>query len=207
MPYAERPNVVAYVGALNSYRNVQGMVEAVGMLPPELNARLLLMGHFLRARNGFRQMLEGLYGWERVDYAGELPRDEMAARLMRSRVGITVLSPTPEHSVALGNKMFEYMAAGIPQVCSDFPLWREIVEDAGLGLTVDPTDPAAIAAALQHLFEHPDDAEAMGLRARAAAAECYSWECQERDLLELYEGLTEQESAPPLPLPLSGLRP
>jgi glycosyltransferase involved in cell wall biosynthesis len=70
--------------------------------------------------------------------------------------------------------MFEYMAAGIPQVCSDFPLWREIVEDAGLGLAVDPTDPDAIAAALLMLLEQPAEAAAMGRRARAAVEERYN---------------------------------
>jgi glycosyltransferase involved in cell wall biosynthesis len=124
-----------------------------------------------------------------------------------ARVGLNVLDPTPHHTVAIGNKMFEYMAAGLPQVHSDFPLWREIIEKPGLGLAVKPDDPAAIAAALRHLFEHPQEAQAMGRRARAAVEERYNWQSQEPALLELYEGLEVRESAAPGPLGLSGLRP
>lgn len=206
-PYGERPNTVVYSGGMNKYRGIKEAVEAMGLLPQELDARLILLGTFSRANPGFREELEALDGWARVDYREHVPREEMAPLVAGARVGLSPLQPRREHLVALGNKMFEYMAAGIPQVCSDFPLLREIVDEAGLGVGADSTDPVAIAAAIRRLLEHPGEAEAMGRRAREAVEDRYNWESQAPALLELYEALGERESPAPVPLPLSGLRP
>lgn len=201
------PNVAVYAGSLNPHRNIEAIVDAIGMLPPELDARLVLLGDFARADPGYRERLERKPGWQRTEYVGSVPRERLGERLTAARVGLNMLGRRPEHTVALGNKLFEYMAAGIPQIHSDFPLWCDLISDAGLGLPADPTDPAAIADALRYLFDHPDEAEAMGRRARAAVEERYNWESQEAGLLELYEALEVRESAAPGPLGLSGLRP
>ena len=202
-----RPNVAVYAGSINSHRNIEAMVEAIGLLPAELHPRLRLLGEFKRAEPSFRAHLESMPGWARTEYGGQVPRERLAGLLATARVGLNLLEARPEHVVALGNKMFEYMAAGIPQVHSDFPLWREVIGGPGLGVAVDPSDPVAIAGALRHLFEHPGEAEAMGRRAREAVDERYNWESQEPALLALYEGLEERESAEPRTLGLSGLRP
>jgi glycosyltransferase involved in cell wall biosynthesis len=91
--------------------------------------------------------------------------------------------------VAGPNKLFEYMAAGMPIVASDFPLWRRIVDQERCGVMVDPTDPRAIGEAIGMLLSDRAEAEAMGRRGRQAAERQYSWEVEERKLLALYAGL------------------
>jgi glycosyltransferase involved in cell wall biosynthesis len=83
-------------------------------------------------------------------------------------------------------KMFEYMAAGIPPIASNFPLWREIVEGNDCGLCVDPLDPAAIAEAIDYLVTHHDEARRMGANGRRAVLEKYNWSIEEAKLLALY---------------------
>jgi hypothetical protein len=85
--------------------------------------------------------------------------------------------------------MFEYMAAGLPVIASDFPLWREIVDGAGCGLLVDPMDPRAIAEAMQWIIDHPEEAAEMGRRGRAAVEHTYNWEAESTKLVELYRRL------------------
>src|SRR5207249_5036197 len=102
------------------------------------------------------------------------------------RAGLVVLPPLPRFQVSYPVKMFEYMAAGIPVIASDFPLWREIIGGVNCGLLVDPLDPQSISDAIQYVLTHSEEAEAMGRRGRAAAREFYNWQTEERNLLQLY---------------------
>jgi glycosyltransferase involved in cell wall biosynthesis len=196
-PYAERPNHVVYAGTMHRFHGVREAVEAMALMPERLGARLLLIGDFGRAHPGFRAELEALPGWSRVTYLGRLSRDEVQARLGQAKVGITLLGPRPEHPDAIGNKTFEYMAAGLPVVASDYPVWRRVVGDERAGLTVEPQDPARIAAALTHLFDTPAEAEEMGRRGRRAVLERYNWTAEGERLVELYAGL-EPAAVPPV---------
>ena len=81
------------------------------------------------------------------------------------------------------------MAAGLPVVASNFPLWKEIVEGNECGLTVDPLDPKEIAHAIEYLINHPDETHRMGENGRRAVLEKYNWETEGKKLLAVYAGL------------------
>jgi glycosyltransferase involved in cell wall biosynthesis len=66
-------------------------------------------------------------------------------------IGLVCLRPLPRYAEAMPVKLFEYMAAGLAVVASDFPLWREIVRGADCGLLVDSRAPRDISAALTYL--------------------------------------------------------
>ena len=87
------------------------------------------------------------------------------------------------------NKLYEYMAAGLPVIASDFSHWREIIAAANCGLLVDPLDSSAIARAIEYIFAHPEEAAAMGERGRRAVAERYNWAGERRKLVAGYDRL------------------
>jgi glycosyltransferase involved in cell wall biosynthesis len=120
-----------------------------------------------------------------VDYLGWQSRREAVKLLGRVRVGLVVLHPTPAFLESYPVKLFEYMAAGLPVIASDFPLWREIVSKAEAGILVDPRNPAAIAGAIDHLLRHPDDAARMGANGRRAVLQRYNWSQEASKLVDL----------------------
>jgi glycosyltransferase involved in cell wall biosynthesis len=186
-PYASRPPLVAYVGLINEIRGGVEMVRAIEQTSAEPRPSLVLAGRFdtpaLEAR------LRGLGGWGRVDYRGVLPRDAVVRMLAEVRIGLVLFHPRPNHVESQPNKLFEYMAAGLPVVASRFPLWQEIVEGARCGLAVDPLDPDAIAEAIGWLLAHPNEAAAMGERGRTAVRERFNWPWEEATLLACYRDL------------------
>jgi glycosyltransferase involved in cell wall biosynthesis len=182
---ADREPLLAYIGGIDVTRGANEMVQAMAMLP---GARLLLAGRM--GVPGLERQLAALQGWDRVDFVGWLDREGIRALLGRARIGLVTLHPTPSYVESYPVKLFEYMAAGIPVVASDFPLWRGIIEDAGCGLLVDPERPEAIANAASRLLNDPALAAAMGRRGQAAVRERYNWGAQEDRLLGLYRRLT-----------------
>jgi len=179
---AARSNTAIYVGGLSEHRGMGKMVEAVRLLARP-DVRLLLIGPL--EAPGRPPDLDGLEG--QVELTGRLHLDRVETLLRDARVGLSVLQPIPNYMSNYPTKLFEYMAARLPVIASDFPLYRDVVETAGCGLVVDPTSPAAIAEGIAHLLDHPDEAQAMADRGREAAIDRYSWDAASRALLQLYE--------------------
>jgi glycosyltransferase involved in cell wall biosynthesis len=189
LPWNERPPAVAYIGSISERRGIREILQALALLPSDNPAQMMLAGPFSPAE--LRTGLMRLPGWARVKYLRVLDRPSVANLLSRVRVGLLVLRPEPNFCNAMPIKLFEYMAAGIPVIASDFPLWRQIIGQAGCGLLVDPKDPLAITRAMEYLLSHDAEAEDMGLRGRQAACELYNWNSQERVLLKFYSELLE----------------
>jgi glycosyltransferase involved in cell wall biosynthesis len=83
------------------------------------------------------------------------------------------------------------MAAGLPVIASNFPLWKEIVEGNACGLCADPLKPQAIAEAAEYMITHPEEAMQMGENGRKAVEQKYNWEKEAETLVSLYRRLVE----------------
>jgi glycosyltransferase involved in cell wall biosynthesis len=191
LPFDKRPPWVFYVGDISANRGIKEMIEAIGHVPKELGAQLVLAGKFSPPE--LESEIKRIPGWECVDFVGWQSRVGVAQILTNSRVGLVVLRPIPNYQVSTAWKMFEYMSAGVPIVASDFPLWRDIVTEADCGILVDPLDPKAIANAIAWLLMHPDDAERMGQNGLTAVRQKYNWTSQAEKLKDLYARLLAGE--------------
>lgn len=187
LPYGKRSALAAYVGELTQIRGIREMVIAIDKVSPPLQARLAIAGRWDPPEMAGE--LGALPGWKLTSYMGILSREGVRDLLAQCRIGLVVLHPTAAYVEAQPTKLYEYMSASVPVVASNFPLWREVVESCGCGLTVDPLHPAAIAQAIQWLLQHPREAEEMGRRGRQAVLERYNWEHEAAVLKSVYEGL------------------
>jgi glycosyltransferase involved in cell wall biosynthesis len=177
---------VCYVGSISAIRGIRELVRACELL--QTPARLSLVGSF--SEPALEREVADYPGWQRVDAHGHLDRAGVRQAMRRAMAGLVTLHPVVNYLDALPVKMFEYMAAGLPVIASRFPLWQDIVEGNGCGLCVDPEDPLAIAAAIDHLCRHPHIARRMGENGRRAVHTTYHWGSEAAKLAVFYEGLT-----------------
>jgi glycosyltransferase involved in cell wall biosynthesis len=183
---------VAYVGGIGRIRGIVEVVRAMELLPTTCEARLALVGRIHPA--DLEVELRKMPGFKRVDFLGWKSREEVARILAQSRVGIVTFLPEPHHVGSQPTKLFEYMSASLPVIASDFPHSRQIVEGAGSGILVDPTNPQAIADAIQWIMSHPEESAAMGKRGQQSVHEVYNWENEARTLLGFYNEFNQKDS-------------
>lgn len=183
-PFAERGNAFAYVGGLCGHQGLIEMLKAFDRLPEGLSGTLA--GKFKQLRDE----ATALPGWSRVRYPGEVGRAEVVAALRDARCGIVLDHPITNYVDAYSTKMFEYMACGLPVICSNFPLWDQIVAETGCGVTVDPFDIDAAAEALTTYNTDHKLAAETGERGRQAILNRFNWELEFAHLFDLYRRIS-----------------
>jgi len=183
-----KANAVSYVGAISKVRGVLNMVEAMGH---QVDTKLLLGGKF--ESEELRNRALNIEGWQNVEELGFLSREEVRNTLLKSVAGLVVLEPTRSYLDSIPVKMFEYMIAGIAVIASDFPYWRELIEDVDCALFVDPKKPEAIARAIQTLVEKKEMASSMGERGKKAVREKFNWENEEKKLINFYNLISSED--------------
>lgn len=154
----------------------------------------------LRARQGtgtYEAALRKLPGWEKVNFPGRVSHSEVLRLLSECSCGAALLKKNIHgygDTGTLGNtKLFEYMMAGLPFVCTDFILWKEIVDRWQCGICVDPENVEEVSSAIQYLLDHPEEARRMGENGRRAVKEEFNWDVEEKKLLALYEEILNEK--------------
>lgn len=180
IPFEERPAAVCYAGGLDAIRGGKVMVEALADLQ---DVELILAGPCDENIKGI--ISQG----KNVKYMGQVNRKRINDMYGDSIAGLVLLQPLERYKVSKPVKMYEYMAAGLPFICSDFPSWRKLVNDTGAGICVPWNDVDAIREAICRLVNNRELAQNMGRQGRKFVKEKYNWNIEARKLLELYENI------------------
>ena len=80
--------------------------------------------------------------------------------------------------------VYEAAASGLPAITTREA--GDVVRDGIEGIIVNPGDVTAIAAALEHLYHHPELVEQMGEAARRRVVENFTWDHYRERLLDAY---------------------
>jgi len=186
----KRKMKLIYAGGLTRIRGIKEIIKSLEFIKDDV--KLVLLGKF--QEEGLREELKKLPEWKKVEFKGWLSQKEAYQEMGSSNIGLVCFLPKPNHINAVPNKIFEYMATGLPVIASNFPLWKEIIEGNKCGLTVNPKKPEEIAKAIEYLIAYPAETKEMGENGRKAVFEKYNWENESKKLLKIYEKLFKKEN-------------
>lgn len=183
--WENKHKAVCYIGGISKIRGVYEMIDAIGATP----YTLFMAGKFEYSNERDKAINQN--GWENVVELGYLDREKVRNVLSMSMAGLVLLRPEPNYIKSQPIKMFEYMSAGIPVIASDFPLWKQIIEENNCGICVNPMNKNEVVNAINWIMENPDKAKVMGENGRRAVIEKYNWEQEKFKLLKIYEELSK----------------
>jgi glycosyltransferase involved in cell wall biosynthesis len=188
-PLALKQPVLLYQGALNVGRGLAELLAAM----PEVPARLIICGEgdcsaALRAQAA--QL--GLLASGKVEFRGYVLPADLRQLTEQATVGIMLLENVGlSYYYSLANKFFDYVQAGIPQLCIDFPEYRALNAQHEVAELVPDLLPATLASALARLLPGGQP----GAHYQQLAANCrlarqeWSWQKEAQTLVRLYRNL------------------
>lgn len=180
---------LVHVSSLQRIYGLEVAVEAMGLLPRDLEARLDVYGD-----GPFRAEVEAAIArtatGDRVELHGRVPIHELPRILAGSDVALVPSLPEPYLQYSLSTKLLEAVAMGVPVIASDLATFRAHFTDAAIAY-VPGGDPRALADAISELAADPDRAAALAAEARRQA-EPYAWNVQAARYLEVVDRLTRR---------------
>lgn len=171
-----RDAIICYAGGIDDLRGEEIMLEAM----KKVDGTLLIAGdHEVTDRPEVC-----------TKYLGRLDRQGINSLYGRAVVGLCILKPTLNYYYSQPIKIYEYMAAGIPYICSDFPSWIKLANESGAGICIDPLDSDKLAEEINDLLLNRNKAEQMGHSGYQYVTSNCTWSVEEKKLFSLYEEVT-----------------
>lgn len=171
-----------YAGSTNQFRGVVECARYVSIFNDKFAPRRCLSFAVYGPPSQITGELteEGL-----IDYHGYLDYPEMMTRLPDYDVGVCLWHSIRKFERNLPIKNFEYMAAGLPVITSNFGNLKKYIEEAGCGFCIDPHSYEQFEAAILQLFDaaYRQELAANGI---AYAREHASFEKEAGPYLQVY---------------------
>jgi glycosyltransferase involved in cell wall biosynthesis len=185
----------AYVGRLSTDKGTRELLEAARRIP---NVDFVLMGEISRT---FRHAVEAAPA--NVIATGALPRAEVMASLRDADLFVF-----PSRREGFPNAVLEAMAAALPIVATRVGAIPEMVEEGRGGYLVAPSDPKALAVAIERVLVDRTLLRQMGEHNRKDCLQRFGFDTVFARLIAIYEHVvspTRDRETEPLPFrPLLG---
>jgi glycosyltransferase involved in cell wall biosynthesis len=173
---------ILYQGAVNEARGFEQLIPAM----KQINVPLVICGD-----GNFMKKLKALVVEqgveEKVILKGLVTPQELGDISNEAAIGIGIAEKEGLNQyLALPNKFFDYMHAGLPQVSMNYPEYQKINQEYEVALLINDTKPETIANAVNKLML--DAVLYEKLRSNCLAArEVYNWQQEEKKLLAFYK--------------------
>lgn len=177
--------ILLYTGRVMSGRGLDQAVRLLGRAPADLS--LVLLGPvdevYLAA---LRRAASSSGVGDRVRHVGPVSVERVTTVAAAADVALVAIEPVClSYELALPNKLFEAVHAGVPVLATDLPEIRAFVHESGVGEVFQPGDDASFVHALSCLLEQPQRYRAAAVRRRQTD----HWQREQHILVALYQGL------------------
>jgi glycosyltransferase involved in cell wall biosynthesis len=187
--------IAMYAGAHGMSNDLGVVLEAARLLqdrPTEGSAQIAIVFVGDGKEKPALQAQAARMGLQNVYFLPPVPKAAMAEALAAADACIAILKPIRMYATVYPNKVFDYMAAGRPVILAIDGVIRQVIEQAGAGVFVQPGDPAALADAIRKMADDRQTGVQMGLRGRQYVEAHFDRAELAAKLAEIFERLAKK---------------
>jgi glycosyltransferase involved in cell wall biosynthesis len=179
--------LVGYVGVIAAQDGVDLLVKAMAFIANQLQRKdigCVIIGDGPQLAD-LQQLVQRLGIAGQVQFSGYLSGNQLLAKLSACDVGVIPDPPNVFNDKVSMNKVFEYMAMGLPVVQFDLAQARH--EAGSAAEIVETPTPEALGAKIVALLANQSKRDAMSRYGRERAEREFQWQFAERSLLAAYQ--------------------
>ncbi len=178
------PLRVVYTGAI--WRKSRGLENIIAAIKDLSDVEFVIAGWY---RDKDKEFLDQILEIPKVKFNGLLEPDDALALEASSDVMIALYDPgLLLYTVTLPNKLFEAMMCGIPLITN---VASKVVNETGSGIIVEYNNVEQIKEAIVKLRDDSKLRRRLGLNARKAFLNKYSWSKMEHELFTICDSLLQ----------------
>lgn len=180
----KKEKFILYQGAVNEGRSFETLIPAM----KDVNCKLVICGdgNFMQQT---QQLVKENQLQDKVIFRGKIPPDELRTITQQAYIGITLFENKGlSNYYSLGNRFFDYLHAGIPQLCVNYPVYKEINEKYPVAVLADDISAKNIALLLNNLLADEFEYNQLQQNCLKARQEL-NWQQEEKKLIHFYNTL------------------
>jgi len=184
-PSLSNPPFIIYQGAVNEGRSFETLIPAMKKVDCQL--QISGNGNFFEQT---KKLIREHKVEDKIVMRGYLNPDELKLITPTALFGLTLFEKTGLNQYySLSNRFFDYIMAGIPQICVNYPEYKAINDKYEIALLINDTDESTIADAINELINNKElyrQLQSNCIKAR----EYLNWQAEEKILITFWNTLS-----------------
>ena len=180
--------LICYIGTMGNAHGLETLLAAAAALrATRPNAMFLVIGE--GAEKDRIVELAAARGLANIQFLSQQPRERIPAYVSAADLCLVMLKKAELFKTVIPTKLLEYMACQRAVIVAVDGQARQIVEEAGAGVFVEPENSGALVKAIHDLAEDPARRRQMGTSGRQYIVSRFSREKTARDYIAMLESL------------------
>lgn len=185
--YPLEEKIIVWQGAANIDRSLEDLVLAM----KEIDAKLFIIGRGDIIPT-LRKEIEDNNLEDKVSLLGRLPFEKMMEYTRKATIGLSLDRPTNEnYKISLPNKIFEYINAATPVLCTPLQEIKTIVEQYNIGVFIESPNKDNLVKNINNLLNSNDSLQSMSNNCLSAQKDL-SWQKEEKEIFNILEEIEKK---------------
>jgi glycosyltransferase involved in cell wall biosynthesis len=180
----KKEKYVLYQGAVNEGRSFESLIPAF----KTVNAKLIIAGdgNFMSQA---RQLVKENQLEEKIIFLGKIEPEKLFELTSSAWIGLTLFENKGlSNYYSLANRFFDYIQAGVPQLCVDYPAYAELNKQFDIGVLINDLSSENISGHLNKMLEDTELYKRLQKNCLKAREEL-NWQREEKKLIAYYRSI------------------